>query len=311
MLSLPDKWVWDFWFAQNGDDYHIFYLQAPKKLKIEQYRHHNANIGHAVSQNLIDWEILPDALTPGSEGSWDDLATWTGCTVQHESMWYMFYTGVNRNEDGLIQRIGLATSEDLISWKKHLGNPIIEADKKFYELYDSSSWKDQAWRDPWVFKFNGSFHAFITGRVNYGPLNERGVIAHAESMDLINWNIKAPVTKPGEFGQLEIPQLIHVKNKYYLIFNTYAVNHSRQRLERTKLEAVTGTHYMVADHAFGPFKYVTDHFIMGDKIGTFYNGRMIQSEDGKWRMMACRNFSDDGEFVGIITNPFEVDFIKE
>ncbi len=54
MLSLPDKWIWDFWFAQDGDKYHIFYLQAPKSLKLEQRRHHNATIGHAVSNNLID-----------------------------------------------------------------------------------------------------------------------------------------------------------------------------------------------------------------------------------------------------------------
>ena len=310
MLSLPDKWVWDFWFAQDEDDYHIFYLQAPKKLKIEQYRHHNASIGHAVSRNLIDWKILPDALTRSTNGSWDDLATWTGSTIKHESLWYMFYTGVNRAEDGLIQRIGLAISEDLINWKKHPKNPIIEADKKYYELFDSSSWKDQAWRDPWVFKFNGSFHAFITARVNYGPLDERGVVAHAESNDLINWNIKLPVTKPGEFGQLEIPQLIHAEDKYYLLFNTYSVNHSSQRLKRTNMEPVTGAHYLVSDEPFGNYKYVTDKFIFGDKMGTFYNGRMIQLKDGIWRMIACRNFSDDGEFVGIITDPFEVQFIK-
>ncbi len=96
-----------------------------------------------------------------------------------------------------------------------------------------------------------------------------------------------------------------------MIFNTYAVNHSDRRLKRTKLEAVTGTHYLVADNPLGPFKFVTDQFIMGDKMGTFYNGRMIQYKDGEWRMIACRNFSGNGEFVGIITDPFEVDFLKE
>src|SRR5690606_21128921 len=31
-LALPDRWVWDFWFARDGDDVHVFYLQAPKSL---------------------------------------------------------------------------------------------------------------------------------------------------------------------------------------------------------------------------------------------------------------------------------------
>ncbi len=31
-LRLPDQWVWEFWIAQDGPDYHLFYLQAPRAL---------------------------------------------------------------------------------------------------------------------------------------------------------------------------------------------------------------------------------------------------------------------------------------
>jgi beta-fructofuranosidase len=31
-LRLPDHWLWDFWFAVDGDDVHVFYLQAPRAL---------------------------------------------------------------------------------------------------------------------------------------------------------------------------------------------------------------------------------------------------------------------------------------
>ena len=67
-LRLPDKWVWDFWLAQDGPDYHIFYLQAPRSLSDPDLRHWNVSVGHAVSQNLRDWGILPDALRPSSNG---------------------------------------------------------------------------------------------------------------------------------------------------------------------------------------------------------------------------------------------------
>ncbi len=30
MLALPDSWVWDFWFADDGELYHLFFLHAPK-----------------------------------------------------------------------------------------------------------------------------------------------------------------------------------------------------------------------------------------------------------------------------------------
>ena len=75
-LRLPDKWVWDFWLAQDGPDYHTFYLQALRSLQDEKLRHWNVSVGHAVSQNLCDWDILPDALHPSSTEAWDDYTTW-------------------------------------------------------------------------------------------------------------------------------------------------------------------------------------------------------------------------------------------
>jgi beta-fructofuranosidase len=310
MLSLPDKWIWDFWFAQDGDEYHIFYLQAPKSLKLEHRRHHNATIGHAVSTNLIDWNILPDALIPGKDGMWDDLATWTGSIIKHNNLWYLFYTGVNEEERGLIQRIGVATSKDLMNWEKHSRNPIIEADEKYYELLDLKTWHDQAWRDPWVFSYQGTFHAFITARVNYGSPDGRGVIACAKSEDLLNWSVMPPVTEPGEFGQLEVPQLIKLNSKYFLLFSTGSEYHSAQRLKRTKIEAVTGTHYLVADEPLGPYNYIADRFLQGDQFGSLYSGKIIQNKNGEWKMMACNNRSKDDSFIGAITNPFSVQLEK-
>ena len=82
-LCIADTWVWDFWFVQQGPDYHIFYLQAPRALEKEIQRHWHVSIGHAVSQDLIHWEILPDALAPtaADSGAWDNYTTWTGSVL--------------------------------------------------------------------------------------------------------------------------------------------------------------------------------------------------------------------------------------
>jgi len=116
-LRLPDRWLWDFWFARDGADVHVFYLQAPRALGDPELRHVNATIGHAVSRDLRDWRILPDALGPGAPGAFDDLATWTGSIVQHGGRWMLLYTGVSRAEGAGAQRIGLASSADLLRWE--------------------------------------------------------------------------------------------------------------------------------------------------------------------------------------------------
>jgi beta-fructofuranosidase len=65
----------------EGDDVHVFYLQAPRGLRDPDARHHHATIGHSVSRDL-PWEVLPDAVGPSSPGAFDDLATWTGSVVR-------------------------------------------------------------------------------------------------------------------------------------------------------------------------------------------------------------------------------------
>jgi beta-fructofuranosidase len=171
-FRLEDKWVWDFWFAQDEPDYHMFYLQAPRAVKEAEQRHWHASIGHAVSQDLKNWRVLPDALRPsiGDEKAFDSYATWTGSIIRDRGIWCMFYTGNNKAEQGRIQRIGLATSSDLIGWQKHASNPLIEVDSRWYEPLNLAVYHEQAWRDPWIFWHAGTFHALITGRANHGPI---------------------------------------------------------------------------------------------------------------------------------------------
>lgn len=307
-LRLPDKWVWDFWLAQDGPDYHVFYLQAPRLLGDPGLRHWNVSIGHAVSPDLRNWRVLPDALHPGSSGDWDDYTTWTGSVIQHAETWYLFYTGGSRNEKGLVQRIGLATSDDLIHWKKHPANPLIVADPRWYELLDLNVWHDQAWRDPWVFRHpeTGDFHALITARVNHGPADGRGVIGHARSSDLIHWQVLPPLTEPGEFGHLEVPQLTYIRGRYYLLFCAIASVHSAARRQRTGLKPTSGTHYLVADAPLGPFRFSSDEFVVGDEVGSLYAGKLAQGPDGDWVFVASRMFTPDGTFVGELSDPFPV-----
>lgn len=311
-LHIADKWVWDFWFAQDGPDYHIFYLQADRALEDERKRHHNASIGHAVSQDLRHWEILPDALGPsrgthsGDSEPFDTGNTWTGSIIRHRGLWYMFYTGSRASEKSLVQRIGLATSPDLLTWTKHPSNPLMCADPRWYEQLKDSDWQDEAWRDPCVIWDDaaGTFRALMTARVNRGASDGRGVIAHAQSPDLLNWEVLPPLTEPGEFGHLEVPQYLRIGSYHYILFCTSHHHHSIVRQSRIGSTALqTGTHYLMSDKPLEGYHLPTDDFFAGDAFGSLYAGKLIQDSAGDWQFMAFQSYFPDGGFVGDIADP--------
>ena len=305
-LFFSDKWIWDFWFAKDGSDYHIFYLQAPRNLGDEQLRHWNSSIGHAVSADLRNWQVLPDALAPSTEkeSEFDSYTTWTGSIIKHQGTWYMFYTGSKLVEKGQIQRVGLATSTDLITWERHPANPLIEADARWYEKLDLDIWHEEAWRDPWVFRYDGAFHALITGRANYGPADSRGVIAHARSLDLVNWEVLPPITSPGLFAQMEVPQVIFTNERYYLLFSCGAKQLSSEG--RIRFINKTGSYYLCGESPLGPYRFLDDSPLFGDEHGSLYSGRFTLGPEDDWNLVAFENFDRDGNFIGRITDPMPV-----
>src|SRR5438552_1518754 len=307
-LRLPDKWVWDFWIVRDRGQQHIFYLQAPRTLGQPELRHRHASIGHAVSSDLRSWRVLQDALHPGPEGSWDDLATWTGSAIDHDGRWYMLYTGTNRSEHGLIQRIGLAVSDDLVHWQKHLANPVLEADPRWYDLLDRTRWRDQSWRDPWLLRHpqDGSFHALITARSRLGAPDGAGVVAHARSGDLVEWEVLPPLTADGEFAQVEARQLVRVNGRYQILVSCLAEDHSQERRERLGAPGRTGTFAFSAADLFGPYTSVDGPLAAPDgPLGTLYAGKLVQAEADGWHFMAFRG-DGDRDFLGELTDPLPI-----
>ena len=304
-LKIDGKWVWDFWFAQEGATTHLFYLQAPNNLAEERMRHWHTSIGHARSQDLINWTVVQDALAPSppESGAWDDFATWTGSIIAHEGVWYMFYTGSKRSEKGLIQRIGLATSDDLYNWTKDERSPLLTADPRWYEQLDAGLWHDQAWRDPCVFRCSGRFHAYITARGLEGEPSGRGVIGHAVSDDLINWECLPPVAHPGEFGHLEVPQLVQIEDRWYLFFCVGYRQFSEKRRARRGTAHVIGTHYLASSDPLGPFTMIDNEFLLADEIGSHYAGKALCDPHRGWLLMTSRAWSRDGGFTGQIADP--------
>lgn len=300
MLRLDDSWVWDFWTADDGELYHLFFLHAPRSLGNPDDRHYNASIGHAVSTDLTNWRRLDDAVTRSDAPAFDDLATWTGSIVQHpDGTWYLYYTGTTLHDGANVQSIGYATSPDLTTWTKAPG-PVLEADPRWYEKLADGQWHDEAFRDPWVLPdpTGNGWHLLATARANHGPADDRGVVAHAWSPDLHTWELRPPLSEPGQgFGQLEVVQPVNLDGQWYLIFNCLAsdVSHSRR---------ATGTSGGVwaarADGPLGPYDIADAQQLTDSQL---YVGKVVtERTTGSPMFLAFRNDGPDG-FVGEITDP--------
>lgn len=301
-LQIAGQWVWDFWLVQDDEGlYHVFFLHAPQTPKDPDLRHFSARIGHARSTDLTAWQVLDDAIVPGPVGAWDDVATWTGSVVAHPAGgWAMLYTGVSSRENGLVQRIGLARSDDLETWVKHPNNPVLEANPRWYELLDTEIWFDQAWRDPWVVYDSGDhlFHAFVTARSNSGPPALRGVIGHATSLDLSDWEVGPPIRAPQGFGYMEIPQVFSLEGRWHLLFS--APGWAQSASDRPKC---TGTFHAISAELDGLYEERPPLFCDADE--SLYGGKVIRTAAGL-ACLAFKNHSTTDGFIGELTDPMPV-----
>lgn len=314
MLSLPDRWAWDFWVADDGRDFHLYFLNAPHSLRDPNLRHRAARIGHATSADLRNWSFQSSPVIPaGDRGSFDDTATWTGCVVRgDDGLWRMFYTGSRflypEPNYANIETVGVAVSHDLLTWEKQPG-PVTRADARWYETYDGDSdgWKEEAWRDPWVFRDpdGDGWHMLVTARANHGALDDRGVIGHAWSADLDTWEIRPPLSEPGSgFAHLEVPQVALIEDQWFLLFSCgvdalSAGNASRQ--------SNPGTWCLPISSPTEPYEIPAARPLT---TAARYSGRLVQERTGEWALLGFDS-APGRPFPGTIADPIRVDVVDQ
>ena len=157
VIAIDKKWIWDSWYAKDGDTYHGFFLQADTSLGDPDLRHLNVTQGHATSKDLVNWTHLGTMFGPSKTKAWDDSTTWTGSVVQDGAgLWHLFYTGTTLAEKSLYQRIGHATSTDLHNWQRVGDGLCLDLTGPNADTYEKDHmvghWHDRAMRDPWVMR---------------------------------------------------------------------------------------------------------------------------------------------------------------
>jgi len=303
-FNLSDHWVWDFWLADDGAGYHLFYLHAPKSLGNPDLRHRNARIGHATSSDLREWTDHGRAMEAGEPGSFDGSATWTGSIVHApDGQWKMFYTGsrfLSADSNANIETVGVATSPDLFVWTKQAG-PLCAADPRWYETLGTSTWPEEAWRDPWIFwrQDDQLWHMLITARSKTGTEPDRGVMAHATSPDLKTWTVREPLSQPGAgFAHLEVFQVVRVGGRNHLVFCC-----DTAKLVGPRLGQVGGVWSLPVGDMPGQVDFHQARLLVDERL---YAGRIAIDRAGAPWLLAFNNISADGAFVGGISDPLAV-----
>lgn len=300
-FARPEHWLWDFWLADDGEQFHIFYLHAPKSLGNPDLRHRNARIGHATSPDLYTWTDHGRIFEAGPAGSFDGTANWTGSVVRGpDGRWWLYYTGshfLGPDTNSNIETIGVAVSDDLFNWTK-LPGPICRADVRWYETLGTSSWPEEAWRDPWVFPDadGKTWHMLVTARANDGDEMQRGVVGHAVSTDMEHWEVCAPLSAPGkDFAHLEVFQTFTINGQNYLLFSC-----DTPRLTGALPGKMGGIWYMPTGDFAGWHDPAAAQLLATQRL---YAGRLVRQRNGQWALMG---FENDPPFAGRISDPIAI-----
>ncbi len=216
-FSHPGRQVWDFSIVRADGVYHIFYHTIPLATPTATAAD---TIWHAKSPDLRHWGSRTPILVTADGSPWERGASWAPSVERDDdnNRWVMLYTGC----DSLMnQRIGLATSPDLETWKRAADDPVITPDTTQYIWSAAQGWSD--FRDPFVYRQDGLWHTLATAKKLVGGV-PTGVIYHGTSPDMVNWTDVGPIfqnngSQPGKV--LESSQYVTIGNWHHLLFGVF------------------------------------------------------------------------------------------
>jgi predicted GH43/DUF377 family glycosyl hydrolase len=175
--------------------------------------------GVAVSDDGLVWRRAKDepvlSVYQPDCGAWEKSCIYQPWLVEHQGKFYDFYNAAN----GGIEQMGLATSTDLLRWKRYPGNPVLRNRAGGYDERFCSDGKVFRDGDHWVMFYFG---------VGRGGAH----IMAAFSRDLLHWTARyEPLYKAGGHPRgldktyaHKISLVYNPRNKtYYMFYNAVGV----------------------------------------------------------------------------------------
>lgn len=266
-VSAKSGWINDpNGFVYFKGYYHIFYQYHPYSAQWGPM-----HWGHARSSDLVHWETLPIALTPGDIEDKDGC--FSGSAVVKDGKMYLIYTGHHyykgdSNKEHFWQNQNLAISEDGIHFEKYENNPIIASAPE-----DNT----QHFRDPKVWYSNGNWYMILGSQDISDGL---GRVLLYRSNDLINWNYLGPIAKSNgrktEGYMCECPDFFKLGDKDVLLMSPQGIEEDGYRFHN---ENETG--YMTGNFSYNSNKFDRCNFQELDSGHDFYATQTTLAPDGR------------------------------
>ena len=296
--------------------YHLFHLIIPN----------HDYIAHATSTDGMSWKRVKNALFVGDPGQWDDDMLWTMHVCEDKEKFLMYYTGLQRKDRGIVSRVGLAESADLLDWKKST-NDIFPIEPKgiFYETHNANPRKWLSFRDPFRFDYKGEVYLLLCARTIYGPVSRRGCVGMVKITERV-FELMPPLLYPMVYDDIECPCVFELNGRYYLIgsirediivrywfaphfFGEYHSFHADVLLPHGNYAARTvqdGDHLLIYNFFYAYGKIDALRVLPPPKqLGTDDKGRLLLKSYYRWELMAKKTVLQDelGDVRTLFSNP--------
>jgi len=235
--------------------------------------------GHAVSDDLVEWEELPVALAPEKPYE-DGNGCMSGSAIEAEGKLWLFYNSMSSTGG---ETVSAACSEDGIRFTKLETNPILRPP------FEGSNIK---LRDPIVFRYGGSYRM----AVGAGAAGIAKVLLY-ESRDLVSWEYVGELLSDSRYGSvIESPGLFELDGRWVFIIQ------SEKHLP-TKVLFASGEFdgkRFIFDDEFDPFFPI-------ETGSDFYNPVTFEDRDGR-RILISWLYSTKLAGSSVLSAPRELYF---
>lgn len=277
--------------------YHMFYQYYPYAAEWGPM-----HWGHARSKDLIHWETLPTALTPGDMES----GCFSGSAVVYDDKLWLIYTGHHyielNDSEAFYQNQNLAYSEDGINFTKYEGNPVLRAPKD----------NTKHFRDPKVWQDGDNFYMVLGSQ----EIDGLGRALLYSSTDLKKWEFVSTLAKAknlkDEGYMWECPDFFNLDGKDILLMSPQGLE-ANGDLYRN----LNQTGYLIGNFDKSTNTLKHSGFVEIDRGHDFYATQTMLTPDGRRVMIAWMNAWDspmyekqDG-WAGALTIPRELHVIND
>lgn len=237
-------------------------------------------IWHYVSRDLHTWTNLGIALAPRS-GTIDSGDVWAPSVVGADGQWTMFYTAVQYQGNTPIQRIAVATSNDLQTWNRQTNNLVLDCDSlswAYWNLSDTQGIGGEC-RDPYVAWDNVSQRWLMTVSTRMTDVwgAHPMVIGQLWSNDLQAWNEIGSI--PATIGwTAESSHFVRNDNKNYIFWTKCPSGGTC--LQWASASTMQGS-FSTAQPVIGleTWAYASEAISIGERVGFFHVGMGVTERE--------------------------------